>query len=107
MSSLTSFKVTYLVVALLLILIVANLFVVSYDSHKQSFLVADSPPVKLVEGWEYRWGDSPIDASGTPTWLYDDLTAPAWQPLPSLEFPSDALGRTNLWVRIKLPAEGQ
>ncbi|MFQ5569693.1 MAG: ATP-binding protein [Rhodothermales bacterium] len=57
------------------------------------------------DGWEYRWGDSPVDERGTPQWTYDTpATAAAWQPAPTL-FNPPGEARSVLWLRIRLPEE--
>lgn len=61
---------------------------------------ADPSPQPL-NSWEYRWGDSPQDANGTPAWLHSD--ARDWQ---SINFPSNPPGRAgqqHVWFRSVLP----
>lgn len=58
----------------------------------------------LADGWQYRWGDSPI-SEGTPEWTQEqnDLD---WL---SIDFPSNPPfreGRNQVWYRYRLP-EGQ
>jgi signal transduction histidine kinase len=38
--------------------------------------------LELSEPWHYRWGDSPWDPDGVPTWVREDSTAEFWLPLP-------------------------
>jgi hypothetical protein len=33
------------------------------------------------EGWQYRWGDSPIDARGVPLWAYNESDGSVWMPI--------------------------
>lgn len=54
--------------------------------------------------WQYRWGDSPRDDAGRLRWLDEPWQAPGWQPLGALGYPPDRDGRTNLWLRARLPA---
>ncbi|MGM0544038.1 MAG: diguanylate cyclase [Pseudomonadota bacterium] len=54
-----------------------------------------------LDSWEYRWGDSPLDANGAPQWL--DSDAGDWQ---SVMSPSNPPGRDrhqHLWLRTTLP----
>ena len=70
----------------------------------EALLAATAPPRDLV-GWEWRWGDSPRDSSGTPTWL-DNADSNDWQ---AIDFPSNPPGRAeqeHLWLRTVLP-EGE
>ncbi|MGM0692024.1 MAG: diguanylate cyclase [Pseudomonadota bacterium] len=65
--------------------------------------LAGTPPLSLDEGWEYRWGDSPFRADGTPVWVNDPVSQEAWQPI---AFPSNPPGRggnRHAWFRITLP----
>ncbi len=65
--------------------------------------LAGPPPLSLDEGWEYRWGDSPFRADGTPVWVNDPASQEAWQPI---AFPSNPPGRggnRHAWFRITLP----
>lgn len=57
------------------------------------------------EGWQYRWGDSPLLADGTPLWILHD-EPDQWQ---SIAFPSNPpgrQGREHAWFRVTLP-EGE
>lgn len=67
---------------------------------------AGPAPLALDEGWEYRWGDSPFRADGTPAWVDDPTSQGEWQPI---AFPSNPPGRggsKHAWFRITLP-EGE
>lgn len=70
-----------------------------------AWLLAESPPVELNSGWQYRWGDSPIDPDGVPRWtrLPQDEQ---WQPISFPANPPDRQGQENIWYRVTLP-EGQ
>ena len=64
--------------------------------------------VSVESGWEYRWGDSPLDSLGTPLWSQSELQPPAdWQPV-SFPAPKDPLSKESnfLWLRIRLPDTG-
>lgn len=103
----TPFRLIHLIIIILVVLVIGSLFTISFDSQIQSLGEVDSPAVKLAEGWQYRWGDSPLDTAGIPLWTYDDLANPTWQPLPILGWPPNRQGRANLWLRITLPTTGQ
>ncbi|MDR5865857.1 GGDEF domain-containing protein [Halomonas koreensis] len=63
---------------------------------------APNAPRELGEGWEYRWGDSPFLADGTPAWTgaaEDD----AWRPIAFPSNPPDRAGRRHAWFRVTLP----
>jgi len=79
-------------------LVVAALFWFAISS---SFAFASSQPV--TEGWEYRWGDSPINADGVPAWI--ETPAPdQWSAIGFPSNPPDRNGRNNVWYRVTLPA---
>ena len=63
------------------------------------------PPLKITEGWQYRWGDSPVDEFGVPTWICQDEDSPLWKPAPTtVNLPVE--GKTNiLWLRVPLPED--
>ncbi|MEQ6917405.1 sensor domain-containing diguanylate cyclase [Halomonas aquatica] len=65
-----------------------------------------SMALDLDEGWEYRWGDSPFLANGTPVWVAEPGDEAEWRPI---AFPSNPPGRDDhqhAWFRITLP-EGE
>ncbi|WP_108444380.1 sensor domain-containing diguanylate cyclase [Halomonas denitrificans] len=67
---------------------------------------ANARALELDEGWEYRWGDSPFQADGTPAWVVEPGDEAAWKPI---AFPSNPPGRDghkHAWFRITLP-EGE
>ena len=67
-------------------------------------MAATAPPQDIT-GWEWRWGDSPLDTSGSPAWL-KDAGSGEWQ---AIDFPSNPPGRAgheHLWLRTTLP-EGE
>ncbi len=58
------------------------------------------PKVSSLSGWQYRWGDSPLDADAQPVWLKAET---GWQ---NLDPPLNPPGRQNspwLWLRVRLP----
>jgi diguanylate cyclase (GGDEF)-like protein len=79
-------------------LIVAALFWLAIGS---SIASAASQPV--TEGWEYRWGDSPIGADGVPTWA-ETSALDQWFAIDFPSNPPDRNGRNNVWYRVTLPA---
>ncbi len=67
--------------------------------------VATPPEVTpLVGGWQYRWGDSPVE-NGLKTWASEPWEAPGWT---EVALPGAPAGRPpdtrHLWVRYRLPA---
>jgi len=69
----------------------------------QSSPLNESTIIELAEGWQYRWGDSPIDQQGLPLWTFQDLDSPEWR---SCDNPYQLPSRKNndiIWLRITLP----
>ncbi len=64
-----------------------------------------SQPIEITDGWFYRWGDSPVDSTGTLVWLKTEPQEPGWHLAESIHRPS---GKSNneffLWLAVKLPA---
>jgi signal transduction histidine kinase len=61
---------------------------------------ADSSILEITDGWEFRWGDSPVDAAGRPVWTYEDHDNPDWLPWSALPQPTE---HQYLWHRVTLP----
>ncbi|MGM0703811.1 MAG: GGDEF domain-containing protein [Pseudomonadota bacterium] len=63
-----------------------------------------APPLDLT-GWEYRWGDSPVEADGTPRWTvsHDDST---WRTIAFPSNPPNRDGHQHVWFRVTLPDGG-
>ena len=56
--------------------------------------------IPLTEGWEIRWGDSPLDDKGVPIWIQEDRGD--WQSSPHM---ARRLVKKSdvLWARATLP----
>ena len=78
------------------------IIITSLDAQAQPYKFL--PPVDIVEGWEYRWGDSPLDSDGVPVWVNEEIASPEWMQTGSPQNPPGRNGVNNLWVRIRLPA---
>ncbi|ALM52503.1 sensor domain-containing diguanylate cyclase [Halomonas huangheensis] len=64
---------------------------------------ASAPEMPLEEGWEYRWGDSPLSADGVPQWSVADDATDLWQPMAGIGNPPGRNQQDNLWMRHRLP----
>lgn len=58
--------------------------------------------IELNEGWQYRYGESPVDAQGREIWLAEQTTDP-WRPTPVTDTPAGWDGHQPLWLRMRLP----
>ncbi|MGO1499953.1 MAG: diguanylate cyclase [Marinobacter sp.] len=57
----------------------------------------------MTEGWEYRWGDLPFNADGTPDWA-PTLQPEQWHAIGFPSNPPDRNGQDQVWFRVTLPA---
>ncbi len=58
------------------------------------------------EGWQYRWGDSPFLADGTPVWITGAGETSQWQDIAFPSNPPGRKGQEHVWFRVTLP-EGE
>ncbi|GMU07903.1 methyl-accepting chemotaxis protein [Corallococcus caeni] len=73
-------------------------------AHAEPARAAASQPA--LEGWRFRWGDSPLGPDGVPTWATEPEGAEGWQPVDALKEPPGRGTNTFLWLRIPLPDGG-
>lgn len=76
------------------------LFLSAQFSLAQSKMQNEASLFDLSHGWEYRWGDSPIDSAGIPVWTYEDAD---WNTIACPYNPPNRNGRNFLWLRFTLP----
>jgi len=88
--------------AFLLILLSCLLFNTA-PSQAKSLTTTDLAPIEITEGWQYRWGDSPLDETGVPIWTKEEISSPGWQ---AFQFPKKLrkpAGEKIVWLRVSLP----
>jgi two-component system sensor histidine kinase ChiS len=88
--------------AFLLILLSCLLFNTA-PSQAKSLTTTDLAPIEITEGWQYRWGDSPLDETGVPIWTKEEISSPGWQ---AFQFPKKLRkppGEKIVWLRVSLP----
>lgn len=56
-----------------------------------------------LDGWRYRWGDSPLGSDGAPAWATEPEDAAGWQAVTALQEPPDRGASTFLWLSIPVP----
>ena len=64
---------------------------------------AAEKPLSLEQGWEYRWGDSPMSAEGVPVWTVEPESASDWHAIDFPSNPPDRSGKQHVWYRLVLP----
>jgi signal transduction histidine kinase len=79
------------------------IFLIAVPCQPQNAPAINSDPVELLHGWQYRWGDSPLDSDGVPLWTRDIPDDSAWKNIDRPLDPPDRNGREFLWLRIRLP----
>jgi len=91
----------FLGLSLVLLILLGGLISPSASSPSQ-LKTSSSAAVEIRQGWQYRWGDSPIAESGVPKWTVEAASSD-WR---SLEVPS-TLANTEqqefLWLRATFP----
>ena len=96
----TQTRIAWCLGALMLIWLNIGLFTPALSQEKAP---ATSSPVELTQGWQYRWGNSPLDDAGIPVWTKETISSPGWE---SFRFPKK-LNRPPrakiLWLRVPLP----
>jgi methyl-accepting chemotaxis protein len=63
-------------------------------------------PVALLDGWHYRWGDSPLGADGVPVWAKESGDLQGWRPTPAAKLPPNRGDNAFLWLSIPVPDGG-
>ena len=81
-------------------LFLAGCLLVSDVSGQNNVLTQD-----LTEGWQYRWGDSPLDEMGRPIWASESFSSEGWQAFSFSDPPDDRQSQEFMWMRVRLPAE--
>jgi len=96
----TRTRIAWCLSAFMLILVNIGLFTPALSQEKAP---ATSSPVELTQGWQYRWGNSPLDDAGIPVWTKEAISSPGWE---SFRFPKKLNrppGAKILWLRVPLP----
>lgn len=81
-------------------------FINELDRQLSSYMKteASDQPTKVIPGWKYHWGDSPLNSDGSLQWLNDEISEDEWV---AFQFPGRPKnrGRYNaIWIRTTLPA---
>jgi len=56
-----------------------------------------------LKGWQYRWGDSPLNAQKIPHWIIENTDHPNWMSFELPGQPPEREDREFVWLRVKLP----
>ncbi|WP_165778778.1 sensor histidine kinase [Leptospira perolatii] len=82
----------------ILLLMVFSILRNSPNKHFTSSL----PVIEILDGWQYRWGDSPIDTEGVPIWTKENSDK-EWTSFVWAQQPPNRNGAKDLWLRTRLP----
>ena len=100
-----SFKFSFVKIMLFSTMVLTSIMT---SSNAQSQTLEGSPPQELIMDWQYRVGDSPLDASDAFIWANTDTTNVGWQSIgyhKGVLEPSIQPDNGYLWLRVRLPAE--
>ena len=87
----------------ILFLVFLHVLPILHLPSQQKLKPLDRVLVHLDRDWEYRWGDSPIDARGVPRWTYESDDQDAWLGINFPSNPPDRQTRKYVWFRTRLP----
>jgi diguanylate cyclase (GGDEF)-like protein len=103
-----SHRVIYAIISLLLIsyCIYFGMFITKLDINTAPASNAKdlSEPIELNSGWQYHWGDSPLDNNGKFIWLDKNLLTDSWNSFQFPGRPKNPGGYNSIWIRSVLPA---
>ena len=57
----------------------------------------------MEAGWQYRWGESPVDSNGIPLFITSQRESTAWQNAEAPFNLKDRRGEYVLWLRYPVP----
>ncbi|MGC1395090.1 MAG: 7TM diverse intracellular signaling domain-containing protein, partial [Coleofasciculaceae cyanobacterium] len=94
------------IILCLSIFLLAIIFSLNFSTnHSQSQQATiNPPPQEIIEGWQYHWGDIPLDSKEQINLTPNEISALNWH---SFNFPkklNNKHGKTILWLRVSLPA---
>ncbi len=73
-----------------------------YLSFLSPMILAVEKSVIEVGGWQYRWGDSPVDEDGKLTWLSESGYDKVWYHINKPSKIPIIPGKRDLWIRLRL-----
>ena len=59
--------------------------------------------IELRQGWEYRWGDAPVETDLRVRWLQEPGDAGGWNRYAPDAPPANSAGHPTAWFRMRLP----
>lgn len=76
----------------------------SIQAQPQMLMPQEAQPQEILQGWQYHWGDFPLNEVGVPVWTQQEISSPDWHPF---EFPKrlwKQQGQEIVWLRVPLPS---
>ena len=86
----------------ILLLVTAAIILVSIIARFTDIMGIGSHRMFLYEGWQYRWGSSPVDSAGSPLWAKGH-SGEDWQPMAFSGEPPGRNGQDTLWLKVNIP----
>jgi len=74
------------------------------QAQPQTLMQLDAPPQEITEGWQYYWGDFPLNEAGIPVWTQEKISSLGWHPF---QFPKRLWKQPRqaiVWLRVPLPS---
>jgi hypothetical protein len=74
------------------------------QAQPQTLMQLDAPPQEITEGWQYYWGDFPLNEAGVPVWTQEKISSLGWHPF---QFPKRLWKQPRqaiVWLRVPLPS---
>ena len=86
----------------ILLLFTAAIIVLSMITRFTDIMGFGQYRMFLFEGWQYRWGSSPVDSAGSPLWA-GSQSDEGWQPMAFSGEPPGRNGQDTLWLKVNVP----
>lgn len=86
-----------------LLTVLSSLHFNTAPSQAQSQATINNAPKEITQGWQYYWGDIPLNQVGDPVWTKEQISNLDWKPFQfpkKLKKPQD---KNIVWLRVSLP----
>ena len=80
------------------------LFVLKLNNeYAPSFASSIESRTYELSGWQFRWGDSPVDADGRFLWMDEDYENSEWTDFEFPGRPPNSENHRSIWIKTVLP----
>lgn len=93
------------IILCLSIFLLAIIFSLNFSTNHSQLQEAttNSPPKEIIKGWQYHWGDIPLDSKERINLTPKEISALDWQAFNFPEKLNNKQGKNFLWLRVSLP----